>query len=73
MSASVGAGCDFAVADTLREAAIRVGFARVGIQDCFGEGGTTTYLFAKYGLTATEIVQAYWRASERRGQLRKSQ
>jgi transketolase len=42
----------------------------VGIQDTFGEGGTTPYLFAKYGLTAADIVKAYWRASERQGLLR---
>jgi transketolase len=69
---SVIGGLGSAVADTLLEAGIPVGFARVGILDTFGEGGTTPYLFAKYGLTAADIVKAYWRASEKQRLLRKA-
>lgn len=32
--------------------------AMVGIQDCFGESGTPGELFAKYGLTAADIISA---------------
>jgi transketolase len=68
---SVIGGLGAAVADVILHAAIPVGFASVGIQDTFGEGGTTPYLFAKYGLTAASIVEAFARASERRELLRK--
>jgi transketolase len=63
---SVIGGLGAAVADTILQSAIPVGFASVGIQDTFGEGGTTPYLFAKYGLTAAHIKSAYRQASERR-------
>jgi transketolase len=60
---SIIGGLGSAVAETLLEAAIPIGFARVGVRDTFAEGGTTPYLQAKYGLTAEAIVQAYVRAA----------
>lgn len=66
---SIIGGLGSAVAETLLEAAIPVGFARVGVQDTFAEGGTTAYLQAKYGLTAEAIVQAYVRAAGKRASL----
>lgn len=67
---SVIGGLGSAVADLLLEEAVPVGMARIGIQDTFAEGGTTPYLLTKYGLTADNIVSAYWLAAERRGLLR---
>ncbi len=63
---SIVGGLGSAVAETLLEAAVPVGFARVGVQDTFAEGGTTPYLQAKFGLTAEAIVQAYIRAAGKR-------
>lgn len=64
-------GLGSAVAETLLEAGIPVGFARVGVADRFAEGGSTPYLQAKYGLDWEAIVAAYRRASERRLALRR--
>lgn len=58
-------GLGSAVAETLLEAGIPVGFARVGIRDTFAEGGSTPYLLSKYGLTADDIVAAFRKASSR--------
>jgi len=63
---SIVGGLGSAVAEVLLESAVRVGFARVGIQDTFAEGGSTPYLHAKYGLAAKDIVEAYHRAAARR-------
>jgi transketolase len=59
-------GLGSAVAETLLEAGVAVGFARVGIQDTFGEGGSTPYLLKKYGLTAEAVVAAFRTAQKRR-------
>jgi transketolase len=59
---SIIGGLGSAVAELLMEAGIRCGFARVGVRDVFAEGGTTPYLFERYGLTADAIVSAYRRA-----------
>jgi transketolase len=53
---SVIGGLGSAVAETLLEAGIAARFARVGVQDRFAEGGTTSYLFNKYGLSARHIA-----------------
>ncbi len=63
-------GLGSAIAETLMEAGVAAGFARVGVADRFAEGGSTPYLQAKYGLDATAIVQAYRRAEARRATLR---
>jgi transketolase len=68
---SIIGGLGSAVAETLMEAGVTAGFARVGIQDTFAEGGTTPYLHAKYGLTARDIVAAYGRAAARRAAIEK--
>lgn len=51
-------GLGSAVAETLMEAGISARFRRLGVQDCFAEGGTTPYLFEKYGLSASHVVAA---------------
>ena len=52
---SVIGGLGSAVAETLMEAGIAAKFGRIGIGDVFGEGGSTPYLFDKYGLSARHI------------------
>jgi transketolase len=56
---SIIGGLGSAVAELLMDAGVRCGFARVGVRDVFAEGGTTPYLFERYGLTADAIVSAY--------------
>ena len=63
-------GLGSAIAETLMEAGVAAGFARVGVADCFAEGGSTPYLQAKYGLDAPAIIAAYHLASTRRQALR---
>lgn len=63
-------GLGSAVAETLLEAGIAVGFARVGIRDTFAEGGSTPYLLNKYGLTAEAVIEGLRRAQSRRPQPR---
>lgn len=58
-------GLGSAVAETLMEAGVHAGFARVGINDTFAEGGSTPYLLQKYGLTADGVVAAFHRARHR--------
>ncbi|MEO8280320.1 MAG: transketolase C-terminal domain-containing protein [Ideonella sp.] len=64
---SIIGGLGSAVAECLLEAGVRVGFERVGVRDCFAEGGTTPYLLTRYGLDANAIVAAFQRAHGRRG------
>jgi len=52
-------GLGSALAQALMEAGVHAGFARVGIRDPFAEGGSTPFLFEKYGLTAGAIVAAF--------------
>lgn len=63
---SVIGGLGSAVAEHLLESGVRVGFERVGVRDCFAEGGSTPYLLARYGLDAEAIVAAFLRAHARR-------
>lgn len=51
-------GLGSAVADILAETRLAVSFGKVAIQDTFGEGGSTPYLFDKYGLSSKHIVNA---------------
>lgn len=59
-------GLGSAVAETLMEAGVHAGFARVGIMDTFGEGGSTPYLLKKYGLTAEAVIAAFRTAQRNR-------
>ncbi len=58
---SIVGGLGSAVAEVLAESGLGTGFARVGIHDTFGEGGSTPYLFDKYGLSAAAIAAAFER------------
>jgi transketolase len=64
---SILGGLGSAVAESLLEAGVSAAFERVGVRDRFAEGGSTPYLQAKYGLDAAAIVNAYRRASAKRG------
>jgi transketolase len=63
---SVIGGLGAAVAESLLETGVHVGFERVGVRDVFAEGGTTPYLLSRYGLDADAIVTAFRRAHTRR-------
>ena len=60
---SIIGGLGSAVAEMLLEHGIRAGFRRVGVRDCFAEGGSTPYLFETYGLTEGAVVDAFHQAS----------
>ncbi len=53
---SIIGGLGSAVAEALAEASVGAKFARIGIRDTFAEGGSTPYLFEKYGLSAANLV-----------------
>ena len=59
-------GLGSAIAETLIEAGVSAAFARVGVADCFAEGGSTPYLQSKYGLDGDAIVAAFRRLAGRR-------
>ena len=42
----------------IAETGLHVKFKRIGLNDCFAEGGSRDYLFDKYGLGARHIMQA---------------
>ncbi|MDG2475085.1 MAG: transketolase C-terminal domain-containing protein [Paracoccaceae bacterium] len=53
---SIIGGLGSAVAETLLEGNVSRKFKRIGIEDTFAEGGSTNFLFKKYGLTSTKII-----------------
>jgi len=55
---SVIGGLGSAVAEVLADAGIGLPFKRVGVADCFAEGGSTEYLFKKYNLDHMAIASA---------------
>lgn len=55
---TVVGGLGSAVAEVLCDAGIGVPFLRVGVADRFAEGGSTPYLFRKFGLDSTAIAGA---------------
>jgi transketolase len=59
---SIIGGLGSAVAELLLEAGVRVNFERVGIRDRFAEGGSTPYLFEKYGISAASIAAGFRKA-----------
>jgi transketolase len=60
---SVIGGLGSAVAEVLAESGAGRPLRRIGLPDAFAEGAaTTSYLFGKYGLSASSIVDAAWRA-----------
>lgn len=55
---SIIGGLGSAVSETLCDAGVGVPFCRVGVKDIFAEGGTTPFLFEKYGLDGNAIAAA---------------
>ncbi|MEM7463770.1 MAG: transketolase C-terminal domain-containing protein, partial [Pseudomonadota bacterium] len=55
---SIIGGLGSAVAEVLCDAGIGIPFKRVGMTDRFAEGGSTAYLFSKYGLDGVAISSA---------------
>lgn len=64
---SIIGGLGSAVAECLLERGVHAGFERIGVRDCFAEGGSTPYLLARYGLDAEAIAAAMLRVRARRG------
>lgn len=62
---SVIGGLGGAIAECLTQYA-PIPLERVGVPDCFGESGEQDELYAKYGLTAENIVKATLRALSRK-------
>ena len=70
---SILGGLGSAVAEALCDAGVGLPFRRVGVADTFAEGGSTAYLFRKYGLDSTAISDAALevvRRKRRRGSTR---
>jgi transketolase len=53
---SVVGGLGSAIAEVMASSNIARPFFRIGVQDCFAEGGSRDFLFKKYGLTADAIT-----------------
>jgi transketolase len=53
---SIIGGLGSAVAEMLMENDVRAKFRRVGVRDTFAEGGTTAFLFEKYGLSESALA-----------------
>lgn len=56
---SIVGGLGSAVAELFAESGATARFRRVGVMDVFAEGGTTGYLFEKYGLSAEALAAAF--------------
>jgi len=53
---SIIGGLGSAVAEMLMENDVSSKFRRIGVRDTFAEGGTTPFLFEKYGLSANALA-----------------
>jgi transketolase len=62
---SIIGGLGSAVAELLMEAGIHVAFSRVGLADCFAEGGSTPFLLGKYNLDARAIFNRVMQVLEK--------
>lgn len=60
---SIIGGLGSAVAETLIEAGVGCAFERVGVRDTFAEGGSTSYLFDRYGLSEEAVAAAVRRVA----------
>jgi transketolase len=65
---SVIGGLGSAVAETMAEAGLGVPLRRVGLRDTFAEGSLdAAYLFGKYGLSTSALIETIWSALGRQG------
>lgn len=55
---SVVGGLGSAVAECLADSGVGARLRRIGLQDCFAEGGTLPFLLRKYGMDAAAIADA---------------
>ncbi len=62
---SIIGGLGSAVAETLLEAGVACAFERVGVRDTFAEGGSTGYLFERYGLSVDAVIGAVHRVLQK--------
>ena len=60
---SVIGGLGSAVAETMAEAGLGCPLRRIGLRDTFAEGSLdATYLFGKYGLSTSALIETIWSA-----------
>ena len=60
---SIIGGLGSAVAETMAEAGVGCPLRRVGLRDTFAEGALDApYLFGKYGLSTSALVETIWSA-----------
>jgi transketolase len=65
---SIAGGLGSAVAEVMAEAGLGVRLRRVGLRDTFAEGALDApYLFGKYGLSTSALVETIWSALGRPG------
>ncbi len=64
---SIVGGLGSTVAEVLSDAGVGLPFKRVALNDQFAEGGSTPYLFEKYGLDSKAIVAAAKEVLARKG------
>ena len=65
---SIIGGLGSAVAETMAEAGVGCPLRRVGLRDTFAEGALDApYLFGKYGLSTSALVETIWSALGRAG------
>jgi transketolase len=65
---SIIGGLGSAVAETIAEAGLGRPLRRIGLRDTFAEGSQdASYLFGKYGLSTSAIVETIWSALGRPG------
>jgi transketolase len=65
---SIIGGLGSAVAETIAEAGLGRPLRRIGLRDTFAEGSLdASYLFGKYGLSTSAIVETIWSALGRPG------
>ncbi len=64
---SIVGGLGSAVAEALMEAGVHCAFERIGVRDTFAEGGSTAYLFDRYGLSEEAVAAAIRSVARRAG------
>ena len=65
---SVIGGLGSAVAETMAEAGLGCPLRRIGLRDTFAEGSLdAAYLFGKYGLSTSAVIETIWSALGRPG------
>jgi transketolase len=63
---SIIGGLGSAVAEVMAEAGVGTPLRRIGIKDVFAESGSREFLFQKYGLDVSRVVEVVWSSLGRR-------